>query len=198
MWTRLWVRESQEERGQFRMGRDINSHLEGSMGNHSSRRRTLVRPRISSAALAVGAIATAITFGTGAAGASSPRATAARSINLSDTASLHLQNKKGLVLKEAGNAKGTLPGALYLQLKVTSTRSVSAEVQVYPSGGSISGVAKASYRVAGSTATFSGTLAVTKGSGKYSKAKASALSFSGTIKRSNDAVTVRVSGKMSY
>jgi hypothetical protein len=181
------------------MGRDINSHLEGSMGNQSSRRRTSARPRISSAALAAGALATAVTFGPGAAIAASPHAKAARSINLSDSGNLHLQNKKGLVLKEAGSAKGTLPGTLYLQLKVTSTRSVSAEVQVYPSsGGSISGVAKANYRVAGSTATFSGTLAVTKGSGKYSKAKASALSFTGTIKRSNDAVTVRVSGKMSY
>jgi hypothetical protein len=180
------------------MGRDINSHLEGSMGNQSSRRRALVRPRISSAALAVGALTTAVAFGPVAAGAASPQARAARSINLSDSAKLHLQNKKGLVLKEAGAAKGTLPGTLYLQLKVTSTRSVSADVQVYPSGGSVSGVAKANYRVAGSTATFSGTLTITKGSGKYAKAKASALSFSGTIQRSNDAVTVHVSGKMSY
>jgi hypothetical protein len=180
------------------MGRDNNSQMEGSMGNKSLCRRRSARPRISSAALAAGALTTAVALGTGAAGAASPHATAARSLNLNDSASLHLQNKKGLVLKEAGNAKGTLPGTLYLQLKVTSTRSVSAEVQVYPSGGSVSGVAKASYRVAGSTATFSGTMSVTKGSGKYSKAKASALRFSGTIQRSNDAVTVRVSGKMSY
>jgi hypothetical protein len=102
------------------------------------------------------------------------------------------------VLKETGTAKGSLGGPLYLQLDVTSTRSVTAQVQVYPKGGSISGSAKASYSVAGSTATFSGTLAITKGGGTYSKAKASALSFSGTIQRSNDAVTVHVSGKMSY
>lgn len=180
------------------MGRDINSYLEGSMGNQSLRPRTSARLRISSAALALGAVATAVVFGTGAAGAASPRATAARSTNLNDSAKLHLQNKHGLVLKEAGNAKGSLGGPLYLQLNVTSTRSVTAQVQVYPNGGSISGNAKASYRVAGSTATFSGTLAITKGSGNYSKAKASALSFSGTIQRSNDAVTVHVSGKMSY
>jgi hypothetical protein len=181
------------------MGRDINSHLEGSMGNQSSRPRMSARRRTSSAALALGALATAaVAFGPGAAGAASPRATAARSINLNDTASLHLENKHGLVLKEGGTAKGSLGGPLYLQLDVTSTRSVTAEVQVYPKGGSISGNAKASYHVSGATATFSGTLAITKGSGTYSKAKASALSFSGTIKRSNDAVTVHVSGKMSY
>ncbi|MGC2372839.1 MAG: hypothetical protein WA484_03090 [Solirubrobacteraceae bacterium] len=180
------------------MGRDINSHMEGSMGNESRRPRTPARSRVSTAVLALGALSTAAVIGTGAAGAASPHAKAARSLELNDSAKLHLQNKHGIELKEGGNAKGTLGGPLYLQLKVTSTRSVSAKVQVYPSGGSISGNAKASYRVAGSTATFSGTLAITKGSGTYSKAKASALSFSGTIQRSNDAVTVRVSGKMSY
>ncbi len=180
------------------MGSDINSHMEGSMGNKSLRPRTHARLRISTAALALGALATAAAFGGGAAGAASPHAKAARSLTLDDSASLHLQNKHGVELKEGGTAKGTLGGPLYLQLKVTSTRSVTAQVQVYPSGGSVSGSAKASYHVSGATATFSGTMAITKGSGKYSKAKASALSFSGTIKRSNDAVTVRVSGKMSY
>jgi hypothetical protein len=181
------------------MGSDINSHVEGSMGNQSPRTRMHARTRISSAALALGAVVTAVVFGTGAAGAASPHARAARSLELNDSAKLHLSNHKGITLKEQGTAKGTLGGPLYLQLKVTSTRSVSAEIQVYPTkGGSISGNAKASYHVKGSLATFSGTMAITKGSGAYSKAKASALSFSGTIQRSNDAVTVRVSGKMSY
>lgn len=180
------------------MGRDINSHLEGSMGNQSARLRTPARLRVSSAALALSAVATAVIFGAGAAGAASPRATAARSLNLNDSAKLHLQNKHGIELKEQGTAKGSLGGPLYLQLKVTSTRSVSAQIQVYPNGGSISGSAKAGYSVQGSTALFSGTLVITKGSGTYSKAKASALKFSGTIQRSNDAVTVHVSGNMSY
>lgn len=168
------------------------------MGNLSSRSRSSARMRITSAALVLGATATAAVFGAGAAGAAASRAHSARSLNLSDTASLHLANKHGIELKEQGTAKGTLGGSLYLQLKVTSTRSVSASIQVYPKGGSISGTAKASYRVVGSTASFAGTMTVTKGSGTYSKAKASALSFSGTIKRSNDAVTVHLSGKMSY
>ncbi len=180
------------------MGRDINSHMEGTMGNHSSRKRKSARTRISTAALALGAVATAAAFGTAGAGATAPHATAARTLDLNDSASLHLENKHGLVLKESGTAKGSLGGRLYLQLDVTSTRSVTAQVQVYPKGGSIGGAAKASYHVTGATASFSGTMTITKGSGTYSKAKASALSFSGTIKRSNDAVTVHVSGPMSY
>jgi hypothetical protein len=181
------------------MRREINSHMEGTMGNHSSRKRSRsARTRISTAALALGAVATAAAFGTAGAGAAGPHATAARSVNLNDSASLHLENKHGLTLKEGGTAKGNLGGPLYLQLDVNSTRSVTAQVQVYPKGGSISGDAKASYHVSGSTASFSGTMTITKGSGTYSKAKASALSFSGTIQRSNDAVTVHVSGNMSY
>lgn len=180
------------------MGRDINSHLEGSMGNKSLRPRTAARPRISTAALALGALATAAAFGGGAAGAASPHARAARTLNLNDSASLHLQNKHGLVLKEAGTARGTLGGPLYLQLNVTSTRSVTAQIQVYPSGGSIKGSASAIYTVQGATAAFSGSMTVTGGGGRYSKAHGSGLKFSGTIKRSNDAVTVHVSGKLSY
>ncbi|MGA7704598.1 MAG: hypothetical protein WB998_06840 [Solirubrobacteraceae bacterium] len=168
------------------------------MGTKSSRSRARARLRISSAALALGAVATATVFGTGAAGAASPHARAARSVDLNDSASLHLQNKHGIELKEGGTAKGNLSGPIYLQLKVTSTRSVSAEVQLYPKGGSITGSTKANYETAGGVARFSGTLVVSKGSGTYSKAKASALKFSGTIQRSNDATTVRVSGPMSY
>lgn len=180
------------------MERDIDSHMEGKMGNHASRARRSARTRISTAALALGAAATAAAFGTPGAGAAAPHATVARTLSLNDSAHLRLENKHGLVLKEGGTAKGTLGGPLYLQLDVNSTRSVTAEVQVYPKGGSIGGSAKASYHVAGATASFSGTMTVNKGSGTYSKAKASALSFSGTIQRSNDAVTVHVSGPMSY
>jgi len=168
------------------------------MGNHSSRKRKSARTSISTAALALGVAATAAAFATAGAGAAAPHATAARTLDLNDSANLHKQNGHELQLKEEGTAKGTLGGPLYLQLNVNGTRSVTAQVQVYPKGGSVSGAAKASYHVAGSTATFSGTMAITKGSGTYSKAKASALSFSGTIQRSNDAVTVHVSGNMSY
>lgn len=168
------------------------------MGTASHRSRRSSRIKLSSATLAVGAVATAAALIPGAAGARSI-AHEARTLNLSENANLHLNNKHGLTLKESGNAKGTLSGPLYLQLNVTSTRSVTATVQVYPSGGgSLTGSASASYRVNGATASFSGHLTITKGSGKYSKAKGSGLSFSGTIKRSNDAVTVHVSGKMSY
>jgi hypothetical protein len=40
-------------------------------------------------------------------------------------------------------------------------------------------------------------MSIARGTGRYSHAHGSALSFTGTIQRSNDAVTVRVNGRMS-
>ncbi len=166
------------------------------MGIASRRPRRSARRQLSTAAMAVGATAAAaLVVGSAAA---SPHAKAARTMSLHESASLHLTNHHGLILKEQGNAKGTLSGPIYLQLNVTSTRSVTAQIQVYPKNGSMSGNASAVYTVQGSTASFSGRMSITGGGGRYSKARGSGLSFSGTIQRSNDAVTVRVSGKLSY
>ena len=74
---------------------------------------------------------------------------------------------------------------------------MTAEVNIYPRGGSITGYAKASYHVAGATASFSGSMSVARGTGSFDHVHASGLGFSGTIARSNDAVTVRLSGQMA-
>jgi hypothetical protein len=75
---------------------------------------------------------------------------------------------------------------------------VTAEVNIYPSsGGSISSSASAAYRREGAIGKFSGSLSITHGSGAYSHVRGSGLSFSGTIAKSNDAITVHVSGKAS-
>jgi hypothetical protein len=180
------------------MGRVINSHLEELMGNQSPHPRSS-RLRTATGALALGALATAAIFGTGAAGAAGSRAHAARTLNLNDSANLSLNNKKGVELKESGTAKGTLTGKIYIQLRLVSRSTVTAKIQVYPSGGSLSATASATYRlVTSSNASFSGTMNVTGGSGTYSKAKGSGLSFSGSVHRPSDAVSVHVSGKISY
>lgn len=169
------------------------------MGIQSSRPRTSARLRATIAALAIFALALAAAVGTGAAGAAGPSAKAAATLNLSDNANLSLNNHKGVELKESGTAHGNLPGKIYIQLKVASQKSVTAKIQVYPSGGSVSASASANYRVVtSSSASFSGTLTITGGSGRYSKAKGSRLSFSGAIHRPSDSVSVHVGGKMSY
>lgn len=66
-----------------------------------------------------------------------PSAVASRTIALSEVAHLRFTSHHGLTLNEQGRATGTISGVIYLHLKVVSTRRVTAEVNLYPSGGSL-------------------------------------------------------------
>jgi hypothetical protein len=161
------------------------------------RRRWAIAPAVAVGVFAVSAYADFV-GGAAAAGADSPLASDSRSVTLSESGRLHLTSKQGFTLNEQGSASGTITGAIYIHLHLSSTSKVTAEVSIYPSGGSLSGNGSAAYRVEGSVAAFTGTLSITRGSGKYAHARASALRFTGTIQRRGDAVSVRVSGPLSY
>ena len=137
----------------------------------------------------------------GVAGAGEPAAHVSRTISLNETAHLHRTSGRGITidqdLNEMGSTSGTIGGTIYIHLKVVAVNRVTAEVNIYPSGGSITGYAKASYRDAGGTASFAGTMSIARGSGSYDHASGSGLSFSGTIQRSNFAVSVHLSGRLS-
>jgi hypothetical protein len=125
------------------------------------------------------------------------RARTAKTISLNESGSLTCTSKHGFTLNERGPAEGTIIGTLYVHLTIASTSRVTAVVNIYPSGGSVSGSATASYHRGSSTATFAGTMSVSRGTGSFADARGSGLRFTGTIQRSNDAVTVRVSGDFS-
>jgi hypothetical protein len=129
--------------------------------------------------------------------AASTKASSAGTISLHETGHLVLKSHHGFTLNEEGTTSGTISGKIYIHLHVVSTNHVTAEVSIYPNGSSLTGQASASYHPSGSNATFSGTMSVVRGTGRYSGAHGSGLSFSGSIKRSNDAVTVSVSGRIS-
>lgn len=124
-------------------------------------------------------------------------ASAARTISLHETGHLHRTSSSGLKLNEQGSASGTIHGTIYIHLNVYSTNRVSAEVNIYPNGGSLTGLGSASYRVNGGTASFSGTMSIKRGTGSYNHAHGSGLHFSGTIQRLSGAVTVHLSGNMT-
>jgi hypothetical protein len=126
-----------------------------------------------------------------------PRAFASRTFSLNETGGLRLTSHHGFTLNEQGSASGTIKGTIYIHLNVVSTNRVTAEVNIYPTGGSLTGNASASYHPAGGVATFSGTMNITRGTGSFSHARGSGLSFTGTIQRTSDAVTVHASGRMS-
>jgi hypothetical protein len=142
------------------------------------------------AAVLVGAFAAAVP-------SAALTAHSARTLILSETGRLHLTSKHGFTLNEQGTASGTITGTIYIHLNVVSTNRVTAEVNIYPRGGSITGHATASYHPSGALARFNGTMSISHGTGRYSRARGSGLSFTGSIRRENDAVTVYVNGRMS-
>ncbi len=131
-------------------------------------------------------------------GAPTPSARAARTISLNETGRLHLISKHGFNLNEVGAATGTIRGTITVHLKIVSTSRVSAEVTIATKGGSISGSGSASYHKGETSASFAGGLSISRQSGTYAHAQGSGLKFSGTIARSNEAITVRVTGRLSY
>jgi hypothetical protein len=113
---------------------------------------------------------------------------------MNENGSLQLTSRHGFTLNERGHASGTVAGTIYVHLKIVSSKRVTAEINIYPKGGSISCYGSASYRREGATGYFSGSLSINRGTGSYSRARGTGLSFSGTIKRSNYAITVHVHG----
>jgi len=121
-------------------------------------------------------------------------ASGARVISLNENGSLHLTSRHGFTLNEQGLASGTVKGTIYVHLSIVSSSRVTAELNIYPRGGSLTAHGNASYRKQSTLARFSGTMSIERGTGSYAHARGSGLSFSGTIQRSNDAVTVHVAG----
>jgi hypothetical protein len=134
----------------------------------------------------------------GATPSADPTAQAARTVSLHESGRLQLTSKKGFTLNERGSTSGTISGSMYIHLNLASPTKVTAEVNIYPRGGSLTGKGSAGYRVEGGVASFSGTLSITRGTGTYARARASSLRFTGTIQRRNDAVSVQLSGPLSY
>jgi hypothetical protein len=152
-------------------------------------------PRRCALSLVATVATTALLAGAGVVHAAAART--ARALSMSDTGHLHRTSHHGFTLNEEGSASGTISGTIYIHLNIVSTNRVTAEVNIYPSGSSIAGYATADYRPSGAVASFSGTMTIARGTGRYKWVHGSGLSFTGTVARSNDAVTVHVSGRMS-
>jgi hypothetical protein len=121
-------------------------------------------------------------------------ATDAKALSLNENGDLRLTSKQGFTLNEQGLASGTVKGTIYVHLKIVSSSRVTAELNIYPNGGSITARGSASYHKESTLAHFAGSISIERGTGSYAHARGSGLSFSGTIQRSNDSVTVHVAG----
>jgi len=157
-----------------------------------------LRGLLTAGALSLSALTAAGPLGPSVSRAAARSALAARTISLNETGRLHLTSKHNFTLNEQGSASGTIAGTIYVHLTAVSTSRVTAEVNIYRSGGSISGTGAAGYRRVGAIASFSGGLSIGRGTGNCSHVRGSGVSFSGTIQESrDDAITVHVSGRVS-
>jgi hypothetical protein len=163
----------------------------GLTGTMSERRMSLRRGRTLAAWVMAGTIGWVCAFVWAA-----PSAGAAHTLNVTDTAHLHLVATSGQLLIEEGSALGALPGNLKGRFRVTTT--VSASATLYLRGGSIRfhglGVPGS---VSGFDVSFAGRMSVDGGSGCYVHARGSG-GFYGVVNRRTWAVTVQMTGKLSY
>lgn len=119
-------------------------------------------------------------------------------MQLSESGRLHRTSGSGLHLNEQGTATGTIHGTVYIHLQVGSGQTFTAEVNVYAQGASLSGRGSGHYRLAAGDARFSGSLSITRGTGRYAQASAHDLRFTGSIQRSDYAVSVALFGTLRY
>jgi hypothetical protein len=176
--------------------RDVNTKREDLPMHHQSVRPAKLGAVLTAGALSLGSLIAAGALSPGLSRAQTPSVLTARTTSLNETGRLHLTSKHNFTLNEQGSASGTV--AIYVHLTAVSSTRVTAEVNIYPHGGSLSGHGTASYHRASTTASFSGSMSIDRGTGSYAHVHGSGLSFSGTIQESNhDAITVHVSGNVS-
>jgi len=164
---------------------------------HEGGRWSRLGAALMAGALSLGVMVAVGSLTLGVSGAAVPVALVAGTFSLNESGNLHATSKHGFTLNEQGSASGTIRGTIYVHLTIVSTSRVTAEVNIYPRGGSITGYGTASYERGKATATFYGSASINRGTGSYAHAHGSGLSFSGTIARYTDAVAVHVSGRVS-
>jgi hypothetical protein len=123
------------------------------------------------------------------------RAHAARSLNGTATAHLHLVKANGSQLSEEGPVTGALPGSMRAVLNTGNI--FIGGFTIITHGGSIEGRGRATPHGLGRYQSFSGTITITGGTGRYSHARGRAGLY-GTIDRRTYALVIQTTGRFSY
>jgi hypothetical protein len=128
-------------------------------------------------------------------GATAPQAHAARKLNATDTAHLRYIRSEGSIVFEEGSAKGALPGHMRARLDIGAT--FTASFTLYANGGTLKGHGSATPHGSGRYESFSGSLVVDRGTGRYAHAHGHAGLY-GVFDRSTYNVEVQTTGTLSY
>jgi hypothetical protein len=144
----------------------------------------------------LGLVASGLWLG-GTSGATAPRAHAARTIRVDETARLHLVKKSGPILKERGSATGTLPGPVSARFDTSNIAIVTGTVTFHTAGGSVTVSVIGYPQSLGTVAKFAGSIRVLRGTGRFAHPSGSG-SFTGKVNRSTWAVRVHGKAKLTY
>ena len=139
------------------------------------------------------AAATALTLALG--GLALGATAAAHSLRATDTAHLRYLSGRGALFHERGAAAGTLPGQMVVDMRIGAR--FSGSFTIYARGWSIAGRGSAAPKGEGIYESFSGTLSVTGGSGRYRRAHGTAKLY-GVFNRRTYALVVQTVGTLLY
>jgi hypothetical protein len=119
----------------------------------------------------------------------------ARSLDGTATAHLHLVRPEGAELYEEGPVAGALLGSM--RAEVHTGASFTGSFTIRTRGGAIEGRGRATPHGSGRYQSFSGSITLTGGSGRYSHAHGTAGLY-GTFDRRTYALVIQTTGRFWY
>ena len=120
----------------------------------------------------------------------------AHTISGADSAHLHLLHQDETLLFEEGKATGVLPGRMHAELRVAQ-HQFSGTCTIYTNGSSITGHGVATPSGSGRFQSFSGTLTITGGTGRFRGAHGQTGLY-GTFDRRTFSLVIQTTGNFSY
>ena len=120
---------------------------------------------------------------------------AAKYVNGTVTAHLHLVRANGAKLYEEGPVTGALPGSMQASFQTGASFTGSFTIRTH--GGTIDGRGHAIPHGSGRYQSFGGTITITGGSGRYRHASGKAGLY-GLFDRRYETLVVQTSGRFSY
>jgi len=163
-----------------------------------SARQTSGGPRAAGLLTTLAALLTPVMLMLAPSAAARARATSASSQYVRDEGRLHLVKSSGSLLIDEGSASGTIPGRVKVSFVYNGNPSVSAKITIYGHAGSIDAHGSGRLSSPNSPApSFSGTLTISGGSGRYSRSTGSGHMY-GVFYRRSYAMTVQTEGTLRY
>jgi hypothetical protein len=150
------------------------------------------------AVVALAALLGSMTLTGAASSAQAVRAHSAATLSVKDEGNLRFVKSSGSTLIDEGHASGTLPGNVRIHFTYTGNPNVSAQLTIYGQHGTLA--VRATGRLSSPTnpnPSFSGTLSITGGSGRYSHAHGTGKLY-GVFHRRSYGMTVQTQGTIHY